>query len=105
MVTANRHEGTFTQIIYTENDREPDPEYVTMQIIGWVPDDALTTVQRRHFFLLDFAGRTERETSRERWQAFSDNHTFTLFWSPLTDLPKLIHPQDTWLKWLEEAVP
>ncbi|MBN2390660.1 MAG: NUDIX domain-containing protein [Anaerolineae bacterium] len=100
MVTAIRHAGEFTQITYTEHDREPDPEYVTMQITGWAPNDALTTVQRRHFFLLDFAGQTE-----ERWQAFSDNHTFTLFWAPLAALPDLIHPQDQWLAWLKKSIP
>lgn len=95
MATALRHEGAFTQITYTEFDREPDPQYVTMQITGWAPDDALTTVQRRHFFILDFAEETD-----ERWTVFTDNHTFTLFWSPLTALPALIYPQDTWLAWL-----
>jgi 8-oxo-dGTP pyrophosphatase MutT (NUDIX family) len=105
MVTANRHEGAFTQITYTEFAREPDPEYVTMQITGWAPDDALTTVQRRHFFILDFTGQTERDSSRERWEAFSDNHTFTLFWAPLAALPALIPPQDQWLMWLKALIP
>jgi len=105
MVTAIRHAGEFTQITYTEHDREPDPEYVTMQITGWAPDDALTAVQQRHFFLLDFTGQTEHEASREPWQVFSDNHTFTLFWAPLAALPELIHPQDQWLTWLKKAIP
>ena len=105
MVKADRHAGAFTQITYTEYDRVPDPGYVTMQITGWAPDDALTTLQRRHFFLLDFAGQTEREASRERWEAFSDNHTFTLSWAPLAALPELIHPQDQWLAWLKKAIP
>ncbi len=98
MVTANRHAGAFTQITYTELDREPDPEYVSMQITGWAPDDALTDGLRRHFFLLEFTGQTE-----DRWTVFTDNHHFTLFWAPLHALPPIIPPQDQWLTWLEKA--
>lgn len=97
MVTANRHEGAFTQITYIEFDREPDPEYVSMQITGWTPDDALAGGLRRHFFLLDSIGQTE-----DRWTVFTDNHTFTLFWAPLHALPPIISPQDQWLALLKD---
>jgi 8-oxo-dGTP pyrophosphatase MutT (NUDIX family) len=92
LVTVNRGAHGFSQVTYQEHDRVPDPQYVTMRITGWVPDDALADTKRRHFFHLTFDGR-----SPERWTVFSDNHHFTLFWSPLTSLPEIIHPQDEWL--------
>ena len=40
-----------------------------------------------------------------KWQAFSDNHTFTLFWAPLDNLPDIIPPQKTWLDILKTKLP
>jgi len=97
VVLTGRSAGGFTQVTYEEPDRVPDPQYVTMCITGWVPDEALADTQRRHFFLLAFNGQTD-----ERWTVFSDNHTFTLFWAPLTDLPEIVHPQDEWLDFLHK---
>jgi 8-oxo-dGTP pyrophosphatase MutT (NUDIX family) len=85
----------FTQISYTEPDQVPDPNYVSMQITGWVPDDFLAQVRIRHFFYLKFEGITEPQ-----WHQFSDHHTFTVFWAPWDDLPGIIPPQDTWLTYL-----
>lgn len=84
--------GDFTQITYIEWDRVPDPQYISMQITGWVLNDVLTGTRRRHFYRLDFDGETEA-----RWTIFTDNHRFTLFWAPLRSLPTIIPPQDQWL--------
>jgi len=103
-VTVNRQENGFSQITYEEPDREPEPTFISMSITGWVPDGVLADAWERHFYQLEYAG-----PSQERWTAFSDNHTFTLFWAPLSNLPAIIAPQDQWLghllRGLEEKAP
>ena len=94
-VALNRRANGFSQITFEEFDRVPDPQYLTMCIMGWVPDGALADTKRRHFFHLEFCGRSE-----ERWTVQTDNHFFTLFWAPLKALPEIIHPQDEWLEFL-----
>jgi 8-oxo-dGTP pyrophosphatase MutT (NUDIX family) len=94
-VTASRRSSGFSQVTYEEYDREPDRQYVTMAITGWVPDEVLADTIRRHFYELGYAGPTE-----ERWTVFTDNHTFTLFWAPLSDLPEIVPPQNGWLAFL-----
>ena len=52
-----------------------------------------------HFFRLDFHGRT-----LQSWTIFTDNHTFTLFWAPLADAPRIISPyQREWLEFLSKS--
>lgn len=97
VVLTGRSADGFTQVAYEEFDRVPDPQYVTMCITGWVSDEVLAGVQRRHFFLLAFDGQTD-----ECWTVFADNHTFTPFWAPLTGLPEIVHSQDEWLEFLRK---
>jgi hypothetical protein len=85
----------FSQITYIERDRWPDPQYVTMEITGWVPDEVLSEGWRRHFFHLEFEGETG-----ERWTTQTDWHRFTVFWAPLHALPDIVSPQDEWLQML-----
>jgi 8-oxo-dGTP pyrophosphatase MutT (NUDIX family) len=94
-VTVSRRSPGFSQVIYEEYDREPDRQYVTMAITGWVPDKVLVGTTRRHFYQLEYPGQTE-----ERWTVFTDNHTFTLFWAPLAALPEIVPPQNQWLEFL-----
>jgi 8-oxo-dGTP pyrophosphatase MutT (NUDIX family) len=94
-IQVERKEAGFTQITYIEPDRVPNPEYVSMQITGWIEDLNLADTHRRHFFQLEFTGQSE-----DRWEKFSDHHTFTVFWAPLDALPEIIPPQNTWLKYL-----
>jgi 8-oxo-dGTP pyrophosphatase MutT (NUDIX family) len=98
-VTVNRQESEFSQVTYEEPDRVPDPQFVTMSITGWVPDGALADTVMRHFFQLEY-----NCPSKARWTAFADNHTFTLFWAPLPDLPEIIPPQDEWLVYLHRGL-
>jgi hypothetical protein len=70
-----------------------------MSITGWVPDGVLADRWVRYFYQLEYRGPSE-----ERWTAFSDNHTFTLFWAPLSDLPEIIPPQDEWLEYLRRGL-
>ncbi|MEJ2732658.1 MAG: NUDIX domain-containing protein [Anaerolineae bacterium] len=101
-VTASRRSSGFSQVTYEEYDCEPDRRYVTMAITGWVPDEVLADTICRHFYELVYAGPTE-----ERWTVFTDNHTFTLFWAPLADLPEIVAPQNEWLELLfrESSLP
>ena len=98
-LTGRQADG-FTQVTFEEFDRDPDPQYVTMCITGWVPDAVLTNTVKRHFFLLEFHGHSE-----ERWEVHSDCHLFSPFWAPLTNLPEIIHPQNKWLKFLHKEFP
>jgi 8-oxo-dGTP pyrophosphatase MutT (NUDIX family) len=98
-VTVNRQERGFSQITYEEPDRVPEPSFITMSITGWVPDGVLADAWERHFYQLEYTG-----PSQERWTAFSDNHTFTLFWAPLSNLPDIIPPQDKWLAYLHRGL-
>jgi len=95
-VTVERRAEGFAQVTYEEFDRVPDPQYVTLRITGWVPEGVLADTRRRHFFLLEFQGQ-----SADRWTVRSDNHLFTLFWSPLDALPDIVYPQTEWLAFLK----
>jgi len=97
---TSRAANGFTHVTYEEFDREPDPQYVTMCIAGWVPDDALGDTVQRHFFVLEFHGRSD-----ERWMVHADRHIFVPFWAPLTALPEIVRPQDTWLGFLAREFP
>jgi len=88
----------FMQITYIEHDQVPNSNYVSMQITGWVSDDRVAQKVKRHFFHIKFEGVTESS-----WKIFSDHHTFTVFWAPIQELPVIIPPQDTWLKYLIET--
>jgi len=98
-VDVSRRERGFSQVTYTEPDRVPDPQYISMSITGWVPDAVLANTIVRHFYQLEISG-----PSVERWTSVSDNHTFTLFWAPLSDLPEIIPPQDEWLVFLHKGL-
>jgi 8-oxo-dGTP pyrophosphatase MutT (NUDIX family) len=98
-VAVNRREMGFSQVTYEELDRVPEPSFVTMSITGWVPDGVLADTSIRHFYQLEVCG-----PAKERWTAFSDHHTFTLFWAPLPDLPEIIPPQDGWLAFLHKGL-
>jgi 8-oxo-dGTP pyrophosphatase MutT (NUDIX family) len=97
-VVVKRRSDGFSQITYEEFDQEPNPQYLTMCITGWVPDEVLADATLRHFYHLEFSGQTE-----EQWMVHSDNHCFSLFWAPLTDLPEIIQPQDAWLSFLTKS--
>lgn len=97
-VRVERAEGAWRQITYAEFDQTLDPEYVTLCITGWVPDEVLADVRRRHFFLTFWEGSTELA-----WVVETDNHRFELFWAPLAALPAITSPQDAWVEKLRAA--
>ncbi len=94
-VEVLRRTAGFIQVRYSEEDDAASPEYITYEIMGWVPEEALTEQRTRHFYLFEATQETPR-----RWEVTTDNHRFELFWAPLSELPAIIPPQDGWLKWL-----
>jgi 8-oxo-dGTP pyrophosphatase MutT (NUDIX family) len=96
-VQARQKVEGFSQITYIEHDQEPDQNYVSMQITGWVPDRFLAKIRKRHFYRLVFEGSTEAQ-----WEVFSDHHNFRLFWASLDQLPAIIPPQDDWLEFFNK---
>ncbi len=96
-VSSNRIFGEFTQITYAEYDRFPDPQYLTYQIIGWVPTTILSKDIRRHFFHVGI-----NEDVQDEWEIFADNHKFKLFWSSFTNLANIIKPQYKWFDYVKQ---
>jgi 8-oxo-dGTP pyrophosphatase MutT (NUDIX family) len=99
-VKVNRKQNGFSQVTYEEWDRLPDPQYVTLHITGWVPDEVLTESRRRHFYHFEFHGQ-----SPATWMVHIDDHNFKLFWAPLTALPAIIYPQNEWIRFLAQKFP
>lgn len=91
-IDVHRRQGGYAHITFKEPDQYPEPNYTTYQITGWVPEDVLSQIQRRFFFLLEFNAQTP-----PTWKVNSDYHTFTLSWIPLDELPRLLPPFDEWL--------
>lgn len=97
-VDVLRQANGFTQVRYEEPDRWPDPHYATMQIMGWVHDEALSNRRKRTFYLAEFEGNVP-----DRWQVTTDSHDFMLFWAPADALPPLVGPQEGWLRYLRQV--
>ena len=87
--------GRFTQVTYDEWDTFPVGGFLTYQIPGWAPSEILASVQHRTFYHLT----TEADTPAS-WAHFADNHTFRVFWAPLTDVPRLTEHQQCWLDYV-----
>jgi 8-oxo-dGTP pyrophosphatase MutT (NUDIX family) len=96
-VQIERLEGDFAQVSYIEHDRITEPRYITYQITGWIPRACLAESARRTFFHLELL-----EAAPERWERFTDQHTFELFWAPLDDLPEIVEPQNGWVQFLKD---
>jgi 8-oxo-dGTP pyrophosphatase MutT (NUDIX family) len=94
-VRVLQQQDQFAQILYEEPDRMPNPQSVTMRIMGWVRTSDLTRRQRRHFYHLVHEGPTD-----QHWVIRVDHHRFQLFWAALDALPPLVPPQDDWLAYL-----
>jgi len=91
-VRVLRQADGFTHATYEEPNRWPDPQYITYQITGWVPDEALVETVQRYFYLFSCDGDTP-----DRWTVPIDHHIFAPFWAPLIHLPDIVQPQKDWL--------
>lgn len=97
VVKLLRRQAGFTQVAFEEPDTFPNTNYISYNITGWVPQDALTETQMRHFYRFDYP-----HPAPPRWNLRTDNHLFTLFWVPLANLPPIIPPQDQWVDILRQ---
>jgi len=95
----HRQEDGFTHLTYTEWDRYPDPQYVTYEITGWVPTEALCRRLRRYFYHLIASADSGTE-----WTVWNEHHLFRPFWAPLDNLPEIVEPQDGWVRYIREGV-
>lgn len=98
IVRLERQAGDFAHVTYEEWDTIDDPQYISYRITGWVPEQTLAEIRRRHFYRFEYGG-----TTSERWSVETDNHRFTLFWAPFAALPAIVAPQAVWLDHLELA--
>lgn len=94
--SCNRDEEGFYQVEYNEDDKYPNPEYVTYSIKGWVPKECVSQKVIRYFYHF-----ISEENTKSEWEQFTDNHNFKLFWAPVVNLPNIVQPQ---MQWLEYAV-
>ncbi len=95
MVEVVRASDDFLQVRYRENDRYPDPEYVTYELLGWVPATAVSDVRIRYFTWVSAPSLTP-----SHWTHFEDHHNYTLRWHQLDALPELVPPQAPWMRYL-----
>jgi 8-oxo-dGTP pyrophosphatase MutT (NUDIX family) len=94
-VRVERRVGKWCQVTYLEYDKVPEPDYVTYQITGWVPEGVLAPGSCRFFYHLLCSQATP-----ERWSVETDGHRFILFWAPVDALPDLVPLQQRWLAYL-----
>ena len=94
-----RQQNDFIQVTYREGNRFPDPDYITYQITGWVPQEALCQTIRRHFYHL-----TTNAQTTETWTQRADCHVFRPFWAPLAELPAIVAPQNGWLPYVQDQL-
>jgi 8-oxo-dGTP pyrophosphatase MutT (NUDIX family) len=98
-VRCERRAEGFAHVTYEEWDQLDRPTYHSYRITGWIPEGALASVERRHFFLLSRDGATA-----ERWPVVDGIHRFTLFWAPIAALPAVVASQRAWLAMLPDEL-
>jgi 8-oxo-dGTP pyrophosphatase MutT (NUDIX family) len=96
MVRLERQVDDFAHVTYEEWDNIHEPRYISYRITGWVREDDLAKIRRRHFFHFEHDGATP-----DRWSVETDNHRFVLFWAPLAALPTIVERQSPWLERLD----
>ncbi|MGE5603393.1 MAG: NUDIX domain-containing protein [Nitrososphaerales archaeon] len=95
-----RRKGDWVQVDFQENNRFPDPEYLTFRVIGWVRAEILCTTLRRHFYLLT----PTAPAPDAEWAVEIDYHIFRPFWAPedkvLQSGGDVVESQRQWLEYL-----
>ncbi|MFX1512778.1 MAG: NUDIX domain-containing protein, partial [Promethearchaeota archaeon] len=98
IVQVHRKQYNFAQITFNEENKYPNPEYITFSVTGWIPSKLLYKKQRRHFFHV-----IVNEATPDEWEVVAEpamNLTFRLFWVPIDAVPKIVDPQDQWLEYI-----
>lgn len=95
-----RRQDGYAHVSFVEGDVYPDPAYITYQITGWVPEDSLVLQLRRRIYHLT----CEIETP-DTWQVYIDQHTYTLVWTDIQNMPEIVYPQNThWAKFRHQIM-
>ena len=94
-VEVMRAAGDFLQVRYAETDRYPDPQYMSFELVGWVPAHTVARARVRYFAWLSAPADTP-----SHWTHVDEQHHFTLRWHPVDALPDLVPPQAPWLRHL-----
>ncbi len=98
LVQVHRRLYDFAQITFNEEDKYPNPEYITFSVTGWIPSKLLCKKQRKHFF-----HGIINEVTPDEWEVEAEpamNLTFKLFWVPINAVPKIVDPQYQWLEYV-----
>lgn len=101
-VTLKRSYNDFSQVTYIEENRFPNPDYISYQITGWIPSRILCRKTKRHFFHL-----TVTKETLDEWEVLAEpelNYTFKIFWAPFDMLPPIIPPQYKWLEYVKNEL-
>ena len=89
----------FAQVSYEEEDRLPDPQYISYQITGWLPQECLAGQIRRQLFHL-----AVDQPTPQAWEHFADQHLFRPFWARLDSLPEIVWPQSEWWRYVSQEL-
>ena len=90
--TKDEARGRYIHVQHEEVDINQTPPQTLLSVSGWLRSSVLTRQVERHFFHL-----TTETPTPATWPVSTDNHTFHLFWTPLTPRPRLVFSQQAWL--------
>ena len=97
---ATQEDFTHISYIEYEYDKFHKPVCIDSNITGWVPNENIGALKKRHFFLL-----TTQEKTEDAWELESDGgRIFMPYWTPLSPKPQIIAPQDRWLDFVYERI-
>ncbi|MFX0181668.1 MAG: NUDIX domain-containing protein [Candidatus Hodarchaeota archaeon] len=101
-VKLERSTNDFSQVTYFEENRFPNPDYISYQITGWIPSRILCRKKKRHFFHL-----TVTKETLDEWEVLAEpelNYTYRVFWAYFDTLPPIIPPQYEWLEYVKSEL-
>jgi len=100
-VDVERSVDGFVHVTFKEGNRYPDPQYISYQITGWVPDGILSRTVRRYFFHFEFTG----QSPANGWEVPIDRHIFRPFWLTwdvvMGDACPILPVQRRWLDYVQ----
>jgi 8-oxo-dGTP pyrophosphatase MutT (NUDIX family) len=96
-VEVLRAEEDFLQLRYRETDRYPDPQYVSFELVGWVPAETVAGLRVRYFVWLSSPAQTPLS-----WMNFEDHHNFMLRWHRREEWPPLVASQAPWMRFVPD---
>jgi len=86
-----REKEGFYQVQFDDWNDEIKKDYLSYSLIGWIKKECESREKLRYYCVLDV------KNEQEKWLVNNDNHVFKPFWSPITDLPENIVPENKWI--------